>query len=163
MRKNLFIFFILSVPFIFTQCNFAERQKKKIQEDVAEKIISQQLEKHKQNLENGAGTIEGQMKITFDAINKQCPVMVDEITRLDSCTYEANTKKAQYFYTITDLSTLDPKTFKTQIEDILKENVKTNKDVAAFRMFKITIVYHYVDSKGKEITTVTITPDDYKE
>jgi len=161
-RRSTPLLFILLVPFVFSQCNHAERQKKKVQEDLVEKAIGDKLKEHKEKLESGE-VLEGQLGVMFEVMNRQCPIMVDEITRLDSCRYNSSSKEAGYYYTITDKSMLDLDNFKNQITDVLKENLKSNEDVGFFRMYNVAITYKYADSEGKEITTVKILPEDYKE
>lgn len=160
IKKNILkTALILSISFLFIQCNFIEKQKQQKQEEIAGKIIADKLKEHQDKMESGESSIAGQLKITIDALNKQCPVMVDEATRLDSCSYADKTIK--YFYTITDQSKLDMKAFKSGANEILKESVKSNKEMAPIKMLKMNIQYFYADTSGKELVTTTITPDDY--
>lgn len=163
IRRNILkAVLILSFPFLFAQCNFVERQKQKAEQDIAEKIIAEKLKEHKEILENGDGSIAGQMQFMADAINKQCPVMIDEMTRLDNCKYDEANKTIKYYYTITDQSNIDIDVFKSGIAEMLKKTVKDNKEMASIKMLKVNIQYLYVDNSGKELVTVTVTPDDYK-
>ncbi len=89
--------------------------------------------------------------------------MVDDITRLDKAEVSEDGKTVTYNYTITDTKGIDMSIFKSTLSEMVFENVKTNPQLKIFRTFKITMVFKYLDSKGGEIATVKVTPEDYKD
>jgi len=103
--------------------------------------------------------VEEALKVVVEAINKQCPIMVDHITRLDKC--EAKGKELTYFYTITDASQFDKKQMEELGAPAIKETLKANPQVNLFREYKVTIKYKYSDTDGKELYNLTLKPSDY--
>lgn len=96
-------------------------------------------------------------------INKSCPIMVDNETRLDN-SIALPDKVFQYNYTL--ISTLkdsvDIESLKSYLEPNLKNFVKTNPDMQTMRENKTTLKYYYKDMNGSHIVTITIRPEDYK-
>lgn len=104
--------------------------------------------------------VEKALVTVVDAINKQCPITVDQITRLDKC--EAKGKELTYYYTITDTSMFDAKQFEEIGVPTIKEALKSNPQVALFREYNVVIKYKYSDKDGKELYNLTVNPSDYK-
>lgn len=103
--------------------------------------------------------VEEALKVVVEAINKQCPITVDHLTRLDKC--EAKGKELTYFYTITDASMFDAKQFEEIGVPAIKETLKTNPQINLFRQYKVTIKYKYSDKDGKELYSLNLNPSDY--
>lgn len=164
MKKNLLIIACtFAVSLFFVQCNSKDNSKEKAQEKLVEDLLDQKLKEHKDGLENGTNNqFMDALRITMNTINKQCPIMVDEITRLDSCSMAADGLSVSYFYTLTNMELIDKKIFKESIKEILTQAVKTNPEMKILRSAKLSINYIYSDLKGAEITTVKITSKDYE-
>lgn len=99
---------------------------------------------------------------TASDLNKTCPMLVDEYTRLDNAVALPN-KTFQYNYTLVK-NTID----EVNVEDIASMKgqftnvIKTNPDMKHFRDNNVTINYNYTDKEGVFITKISITPEEYK-
>jgi len=100
---------------------------------------------------------------TASEVNKSCPMMVDEITRLDNSVALPN-NTFQYNYTLinTDKAEVNIDTVKKYIDPNIINNVKTNPDIKFFRDHKTTLIYYYRDKKGEFVHKLTVTPTMYK-
>lgn len=101
---------------------------------------------------------------TASEINKSCPIMVDNATRLDNTIVLPN-DIFQYNYTITayEKDSLNVDQLKKEMEPSILNNVKTNPDLKVFRDNDITMKYYYKDKNGVYLFTISITPSKYKE
>jgi hypothetical protein len=97
-------------------------------------------------------------------LNKTCPIMVDQDTRLDNAVALPN-NIFQYNYTLVNLnkSEVNIDTVKKYVEPGLINNVKTNPDLKAFRDNKVTMAYSYKDKNGEFVLKISVTPDMYSE
>lgn len=96
-------------------------------------------------------------------LNKSCPIMVDEITRLDN-TIALPNNTFQYNYTLvnTDKATLDTADMKNYLTPTIINFVKTNPQMKIQRDHKTTVNYYYKDKSGQYLFTVSVTPDKYE-
>jgi ribosomal protein L40E len=103
------------------------------------------------------------MMLEASELNKTCPIMVDQFTRLDNAVALPN-KTFQYNYTLIgiDKSQLNPDTLKKYMEPGILNNIKTNPDLKMQREHKTTMIYYYKDEKGVFVHKFIITPDMYK-
>jgi ribosomal protein L37E len=101
---------------------------------------------------------------TASEINKTCPVMVDQFTRMDNSLALPN-NSFQYNYTIVnnDKSEINLDTAKKYIEPAIINQVKTDPDLKFFRDNKVTMIYNYRDKSGVFVVKYSVTPDMYKE
>lgn len=101
------------------------------------------------------------MKISSE-INKSCPFMVDQDTRLDN-TMGGPGKSITYNYTLVNYLEADINSdeLRKYITPQLINNIKTNDDMKTFRENKVSLKYNYKDKLGKPILSVTISPSDY--
>jgi hypothetical protein len=106
---------------------------------------------------------DGMMKIANE-INKACPIMVDQMTRLDN-TVALSDNVFQYNYTLItlDKDSVDIDLLKTSLEPLIINNVKTNPDLKIPRDNKTTMVYHYKDRNGIFLLKITVKPEQYLE
>lgn len=98
-----------------------------------------------------------------DEINKTCPMMVDQYTRLDNANALPN-NTFQYNYTLIE-NTVDEVNMDTVAKYMkpgIIHNVKTNPDLKLFRDNNVTLVYSYRDKNGAFVMKYNITPDLYK-
>lgn len=96
-------------------------------------------------------------------INKNCPMMLDEETRLDN-TLALPDKVFQYNYTLVnwgkeDIDTLE---FKKIMEPQILNITKTNPQLEIIRKNEASLNYYYKDRDGKYVCTISVTPDLYK-
>lgn len=106
-----------------------------------------------------------------DELNATLPMMVDDLTRLDSCITGEN-RTINYYYTlvglnldsvilVNDTATLNE--FQTIMYQVLLENVQTTKDMAYYRENQATLNYYYYTSSSDFAFDVNIGPDDYAD
>jgi len=105
------------------------------------------------------------LKATSLELNEQCPMTIDEYTRLDNTETHPG-KIFQYNYTLTteDAGVLntDPKSLGDQIKQQSLMVVKTNADLQIFRDNEVTLVYVYNKLDGSEFFRFEILPEEYK-
>lgn len=96
-------------------------------------------------------------------INKKCPAVIDEDTRLDNTVVLSN-RTVQYNYTMVnyEVENMDLKLIKEQFTPILLNQTKTNPGLKLFRDNNVTISYYYKDKNGKFILNYKATPELYK-
>lgn len=96
-------------------------------------------------------------------VNKNCPVMVDEYTRLDSASVISD-NSMQYNYTLinTELAQVNQDTVKKYVFPEIINNVKTSPDLKVFRDLKTTFIYSYRDKNGLAILKFPVTPEMYE-
>ena len=97
-------------------------------------------------------------------LNKTCPIMVDQDTRLDNAVALPG-NIFQYNYTLVNYekSEVNIDTVKKYIEPGLINSVKTNPDLEIQRMNKVTMAYNYRDKNGVFVLKISVTPDLYAE
>ena len=101
------------------------------------------------------------MKISSE-INKSCPFMVDQDTRLDN-TMGGPGKSITYNYTLVNYleEDINSDELRKFITPQLINNIKINDDMKTFRENEVSLKYNYKDKVGKPILSVTISPSDY--
>lgn len=111
-----------------------------------------------------APTFDQAMMKAASELNKTCPIMVDQHTRLDNAAAMPN-NIFQYNYTLVNLdkSEVNIDTVKKYVEPGLINNVKTNPDLKVYRDNKVTMAYNYRDKNGVFVLKITVTPDLYAE
>jgi hypothetical protein len=95
-------------------------------------------------------------------VNDMCPMMVDEITRLDY-TSVPSYFTVEYNYTLVSIlkESLNIEIFKTIQEKIVIENIRKLPDLKPLRDNNITFKYSYYDKLHNLMFTFLITPDKY--
>lgn len=96
-------------------------------------------------------------------VNKTCPKMIDQDTRLDNVVAHSN-NKFQYNYTLVNLSaeTVDTIKFHQLVDANIINNVKSNPDLKIYRDNKTTIGYLYKDFSGNYLMRISVTPEMYQ-
>jgi len=95
-------------------------------------------------------------------LNKSCPIMVDQETRLDNtAAYPDNV--FQYNYTLVNYvkDSIDSQLFVANMRPLILNNIKTNPDLKAYRDQRVTMAYNYKDKHGEFVTKISITADEY--
>ncbi|MDR2955072.1 MAG: hypothetical protein LBV43_08320 [Prevotella sp.] len=110
-----------------------------------------------------AGNIDDQLKKIAQEANAQCPKMLDQWTRLDSCAVYPGKKYTYYHSVINDAKITDTTLFKTNLKPQIISIVRTNPDMKFFRDNDVTLNYRYNDEKGNYIFSITATPEEYKK
>ena len=104
------------------------------------------------------------LAVAVDGVNKKCPVMLDEYTRLDSATTLDN-HTMMYCYTLIEmeLAEVNPDTIKKYLYPEVVKNVKSNnKELKIFKDLGTTFVYNYLDKNGATVLKFSVTPDLYQ-
>ena len=105
-----------------------------------------------------------QLMYAASELNKSCPFMVDESTRLDNAVAMPG-KVFQYNYTLLQVSKeeLDIDTLKKYLEPDVINSVRTSPDLKPFRDNEVTMSYSYKDKAGVFVYKFSVTPDMYKD
>jgi hypothetical protein len=105
-----------------------------------------------------------QMKDAAIEVNKKCPMVVDEYSRLDSAS-TIDDKNFLYYYTLVDIekSEVNLDTVNKYIRPNIISNVKNTPELKVFRDNKVTIDYNYYDKNGVFVTKISVTPEMYTE
>ena len=101
---------------------------------------------------------------TASEMNKTCPIMADQFTRLDNVLALPD-NSFQYNYTVINnsKSEINLDTAKKYIEPVIINRVRTDPGLKFFREKKVTMIYNYQDKNGVFVVKYTVTPDMYKE
>ena len=106
-----------------------------------------------------------EMKLWLEAneINKTCPSIIDDATRLDNATVFPN-NCFQYNYTLFKYlrSEVNPEMAIKSIEPKIIANIKKDPGFKFFKDAQTTMVYNYRDRNGEFTFKITITPDKYR-
>jgi hypothetical protein len=97
-------------------------------------------------------------------MNKTCPMMVDQETRLDN-TVALPGKVLQYNYTLINYSKdeVSADTLIKYIKPGIVNTARTSPDMKSFRENSVTMDYNYKDKDGVFILKISVTPDMYAE
>jgi hypothetical protein len=96
-------------------------------------------------------------------LNKYCPLMVDNGTRIDSVIYHPD-NILEYRYTLTNVTkgSLNIDKFRSIMEPDLLNGTKTKSDLKKLRDINFIWYYTYYDKNGVILLKITITPEQYK-
>lgn len=102
------------------------------------------------------------LKLTVMEMNKKCPQMMDEITRLDSTNTKGTT--LNYYYTLLNVNKDmgDFSKVKEQLSSQIVPLVKTNPQMKGFRDNNVTLGYIYMDKNANLLFEIKVTPEQYK-
>lgn len=133
--KVLRVFVLSLTPFIFTGCSNDSSGDAKVDKELAEMV---------------------------DEVNKNCPVMADSETRLDSALALPG-KIISYNYTLVnyEVGSLDTIEVKSLMEPNIFNTVITAPDMQQLRDMNTTFYYIYKDKAGKYFFKIIVTPEDY--
>lgn len=109
-------------------------------------------------------SLDKQLVQIANELNKNCPMMVDQFTRLDNSHVLPN-KTLQYNYTLVEIekSEFNLDTIRKYVEPNIISNVRTNPDMKYLRANNITFNYNYRDKNGEFVWKLEITPDMYED
>ena len=96
-------------------------------------------------------------------MNKSCPIILDQDTRLDT-KLGGPGKNFSYFYTLVNYSKeeINQDTLISYLKPNIINNVKTHPQMAIFRENDITMNYNYKDKDGVFLFIISVTPEEYK-
>jgi ribosomal protein L37E len=108
-------------------------------------------------------SIDKQLMKAAGEVNESCPIMVDNMTRLDN-TIAIPPRIFRYNYTLLDLAekSIDLEALKREMEPNIINSVHTNPDTQVFRDNDVTLEYYYRDEELNHLFTIVITPEQYK-
>lgn len=100
---------------------------------------------------------------TASEINKSCPIMIDNATRLDNAVALPN-DVFQYNYTLVSMTkdSVNIDELKAYLEPAITNFVKTNPDMQTMRDNKVTVNYYYKDREGVYLFTISVKPEQYE-
>lgn len=95
-------------------------------------------------------------------MNKNCPLIIDEYTRLDSVTLpKKNILQSNYTLTSQKIIETDINSFNEILKPEIIKHIKSDKDSEFIRKNKPKIIYKYFDKESKFITDIVILPNEY--
>ena len=102
------------------------------------------------------------LKFAAAALNKTCPKMIDNQTRLDSVTVRPH-KEMVYHYTLIKIikNRFDIDAFEGYMKPIMQNQLRTNEGLKSYRENKAIMTYDYNDKDGKPLLEMVFTPDLY--
>lgn len=107
-------------------------------------------------------SVDKMMAKTASESNKTCPMMVDQITRMDNAVALPG-RIFQYNFTMInmDVASIETEELKKNLEPVIVNTVKTSPELKLFRDKEITIVYYYRDSNGNFMFKISVGPEQY--
>lgn len=108
-------------------------------------------------------TFESKLEILSLEMNKNCPMMIDQNTRLDG-TEAKRGKTFQYNYTLVNMEKDNIKEDELQkfLYDQILDNMKNNPDLRYFVDHETTMSYSYKDKNNTPLFDLTFTSKDYQ-
>lgn len=94
-----------------------------------------------------------------DTLNKNLPMMVDQVTRLDS-TFPGPGKVLNYKYTLVGMkrADLDVENVKKRIAPMVTQNYRTSPAMEDLRKLSAVLKYHYYDEAGVFAFAIEVDP-----
>lgn len=108
-------------------------------------------------------SVEKTLKWESKTINRQCPMMVDEVTRLDSTEIGLD-KTFIYYYTLTNKEKIDKdiEEMKQFLTYQIIHQVRTNEQLKSMRDNEVNVCYKYQDKNYEHLFEIIVTKDDYE-
>lgn len=105
----------------------------------------------------GVGTnIEAELQKVSKELNKNCPQMIDEVTRMDK-TSAGPGKLLTYFYTVLGAEDIEyTEDDFANVERSVRMNLEQSPDTDVFRQHHINLRYIYKDESGNILHQFTI-------
>lgn len=98
-----------------------------------------------------------QLSKEIEDINKQCPQLISETMRIDSCVLKPN-NDLEYYYTSLDTVAFDSLKFEKEIVQYIKDMSKNDLGMADIRSYGIETRYTYRTSDGRLLYSFAIVP-----
>lgn len=130
--RNRFVLMLFLLTFVFTQCT------------------------------TGESKLQKQLKIEAATVNTHCPIMLNDIIRLDSVSVlPSDVFRYNHTY-LSDASALDTTRFKDSLTTVLMPQLKTMQQKTFFVANNVPIEYSFNDKSNKYICRITIDPEKLK-
>lgn len=102
------------------------------------------------------------LKEASKEINAECPLMIDNETRLDSVATAPNLTFIYYYSLIyMDKVNVDIEELKGYLAPNVLDNAQYNESMEDFRQNKVSMIYRYVDMEGSFLFEIKVQPEDY--
>jgi hypothetical protein len=109
-------------------------------------------------------TVEKQLTVLANEVNKNCPVMVDQGTRFDNVILmPGNIYQFRYTLINNGRENIDTERLKTYVLPNVIENIRTSPELKYHRENKVTFSYFYKDMRGDYVTDFSVSPADYAQ
>lgn len=107
--------------------------------------------------------VENQLIKSVQEANRNCPVMVDEDSRLEGVMYREG-PELEYRYTLINLlaEEYDASLAQRIVEESIIDNIKKDESLAFAKSNQVTFTYIFNDKHGDFLLKVRVTPDKYK-
>lgn len=95
-------------------------------------------------------------------MNRDCPFVIDDNTRLDSVTSpEKNILQNNYTLLNDDLDDIDIEAFQNILKPEITNHLKATPQTEDFRKSNATLVYKYFDKEKRFVTNIVLLPGEY--
>ncbi|MBK9099735.1 MAG: hypothetical protein IPM14_16825 [bacterium] len=107
-------------------------------------------------------TVNEQLKMISAQVNKQCPIMIDSETRLDS-TVSGSDKMMIYYYTLTqkNRTNINVEEARQFLTYQIINYIRTKDEMRFMRENDVTFRYKYKDKELVDVLDIVITKSDY--
>lgn len=107
-------------------------------------------------------SVEEVLQLTIEQVNGLTPIEVDEITRLDSASYQLPaTLRYHYTLSIDSLSVAEREDMITYMRKAIPERIRAEEGTAELNAMGVTFVYLYVNPSGESLFDLSFAPAEY--
>lgn len=107
-------------------------------------------------------SVEDVLQLTIDQVNMLTPIEVDEITRLDSASYQLPaTLRYHYTLSIDSLSVAERADMEEYMRATLPDRIREEKGSEALGRLGVELQYCYFNPSGKLLLELTVAPTEY--
>ncbi len=105
---------------------------------------------------------EDVLRVTVESVNALTPIEVDEITRLDSASYQLPaTLRYHYTLSIDSLSVAERADMEEYMRATLPDRIREEKGSEALGRLGVELQYCYFNPSGKLLLELTVAPTEY--
>ena len=107
-------------------------------------------------------SVEEVLQLTIEQVNGLTPIEVDEITRLDSASYQLPaTLRYHYTLSIDSLSVAERADMEEYMRATLPDRIREEKGSEALGRLGVELQYCYFNPSGKLLLELTVAPTEY--
>lgn len=107
-------------------------------------------------------SVEEVLQLTIEQVNGLTPIEVDEITRLDSASYQLPaTLRYHYTLSIDSLSVAERADMEGYMRATLPDRIREEKGSEALGRLGVELQYCYFNPSGKLLLELTVAPTEY--
>ncbi len=116
-----------------------------------------------QHFITSGGLFDKGMEMIANEMNKSCPVMVDNETRLDNVEIIPG-NIFQFNYTLVNIenASIDTTQVKTYLEPLIIQNIKSSPQMTLQKERKTTMKFVYKDKNGDYLFQISVAPEKYR-